>query len=63
MPLSLSAIGEALDRRADPGHGLLAAKRRQRLEDARRDGAAGDRHPDRLVETAGLNREAIRQRG
>src|SRR4051794_4367215 len=39
----------------DPVHGLVLAQHRERLEDPRRDRRPSDRHPDRLVELAGLH--------
>src|SRR4051794_2178475 len=39
------------------------AQHRERLEDPRRDGTAGDRDAQRLVELAGLDLEALEQGG
>ena len=53
---------ESRDCRVDAGDRFLAPQRRQRLENSGGNGAAGDRNPDRLVELARLDVEALGQR-
>src|ERR1700722_13361965 len=53
LPLS------AGQREIDAAQGLLATKQRDALEDARRDGGAGDRHTYRLIDLAWLGVVAL----
>ena len=52
----------ARQRRVDAPQRLLAAEQRDALEDARRDGRAGDRHAQRLVDLARLRRAMLDDR-
>src|SRR3954452_20433913 len=55
-------LTRARQRLVDPLDRGVAPEQRGRLEDARRDRAAGNRHADRLVELAGLHVELLDQR-